>query len=152
MTDVRPAPSESPAAVTRSAVRADPAQQAFWILRSAFTIAPILFGADKFFHLMVNWDTYLSPTFANLSPFSVHHSMDVVGVVEIIAGLVVATAPRLGAPVVSLWLLGIIVNLLAFPGFYDIALRDFGLFLATLALWRLAAVYDTRPLPWRAKV
>jgi hypothetical protein len=126
----------------------DPAYQAFLILRSAFTIAPILFGADKFFGLLVNWDRYLAPTLANLSPFSVHQTMYVVGAIEIVAGLVVAVAPRLGAPIVSLWLLGIIVNLLLVPGFYDIALRDFGLLLAAVSLWRLATVYDARSLSW----
>jgi hypothetical protein len=125
---------------------ADPAYQAFLILRSAFTIAPILFGADKFFHVLVNWDRYLAPTFAQLSPFSVHQTMYVVGVIEIVAGVVVAVAPRIGAPIVSLWLLGIIVNLLLIPGYYDVALRDFGLFLAAVALWRLSIRYSARTL------
>ena len=125
---------------------ADPAYQAFLILRGAFTIAPILFGADKFFHLLVNWDRYLAPTIAQLSPFTVHQTMYVVGVVEIVAGVVVAVAPRIGAPIVSLWLLGIIVNLLLIPGYYDVALRDFGLFLAAVALWRLSLAYGTRTL------
>ncbi len=74
-----------------------PAYQAYLILRGAFTVAPILFGADKFFHLLVNWDRYLAPQIANLSPFGVHQTMYVVGVIEIVAGIVVATAPRLGA-------------------------------------------------------
>ncbi len=124
----------------------DPAYQAFLILRSAFTIAPIVFGADKFFGLLVNWDRYLAPSIARLSPFDVHQTMYVVGVIEIVAGLLVAVAPRLGAPVVGLWLLGIIGNLLLIPGYYDIALRDFGLLLATLALWRLSNVYGGRGL------
>lgn len=121
----------------------DPAYQAFVILRSAFTVAPILFGADKFFHVMVNWDRYLSPAIAGLSPFSVHRTMFVVGVVEIVAGIVVAVIPRVGAPIVSLWLLGIIVNLLLIPGYFDVALRDFGLLLASVALWRLATAYSS---------
>src|SRR5690348_14629790 len=125
---------------------ADPAYQAFLILRCAFTIAPILFGADKFFHLLVNWDQYLAPAIAQLSPFGVHQTMDVVGVIEIVAGVVVAVAPRLGAPIVSLWLLGIIVNLLLIPGYFDVALRDFGLFLAAVALWRLSTAYSARTL------
>jgi hypothetical protein len=125
---------------------ADPAHQAFLILRTAFTIAPILFGADKFFHLLVNWDRYLAPAIAQLSPFSVHQTMYVVGVIEIVAGVVVAVAPRIGAPIVSLWLLGIIVNLLLIPGYYDVALRDFGLFLAAVALWRLSIPYSARTL------
>ncbi len=147
-TQHRPASTISAATSAARSRVADPAYQAFLILRTAFTIAPIVFGADKFFGLLVSWDRYLAPSIANLSPLSVHDTMYVVGVVEIVAGLLVAVAPRLGAPVVSLWLLGIIVNLLLVPGYYDIALRDFGLFLAAVSLWRLAVVYDARSL-WR---
>ena len=125
---------------------ADPAEQAFMILRAAFTVAPILFGADKFFHLMVNWDRYLAPALSGPLPFTPHQLMYAVGVIEIVAGIVVAVHPRLGAPVVAAWLAGIIVNLLLIPGFYDVALRDFGLFLAAIALARLATRYDPRPL------
>jgi len=125
---------------------ADPAEQAFMILRAAFTVAPILFGADKFFHLMVNWDRYLAPMLSDPLPFTPHQLMYAVGVIEIVAGIVVAIHPRLGAPVVAAWLAGIIVNLLLIPGFYDVALRDFGLFLAAIALARLATRYDQRPL------
>ena len=130
-----------PTGAARSRVK-DPAFQAFLVLRSAFTLAPILFGADKFMHLLVNWDRYLAPVIATMSPVSVHVTMDVVGAVEIVAGVVVALAPRFGAPLVSLWLLGIVVNLLLVPGYYDIALRDFGLMLGALTLGRLASVYD----------
>ena len=94
----------------------------------------------------MNWDRYLAPTIAQLSPFSVHQTMYVVGVIEIVAGVVVAVAPRIGAPIVSLWLLGIILNLLLIPGYYDVALRDFGLFLAAVALWRLSVAYSARTL------
>ncbi|HEX6517003.1 MAG TPA: hypothetical protein VF049_15665 [Nocardioidaceae bacterium] len=132
----------------RPTLAADPARQAFLVLRAAFTVAPILFGADKFADLMVNWDRYLAPWIAGISPLGVHQTMYVVGGVEILAGIIVALAPRLGAPVVALWLAGIVVNLLTIPGYYDIALRDFGLFLAAIALWRLAVVYDRRALPW----
>jgi hypothetical protein len=131
--------------------KADPAEQAFMILRAAFTVAPILFGLDKFFHLMVNWDQYLAPALSNHLPLTPHELMYGVGVVEIIAGLVVAIHPRLGAPVVAAWLVGIIVNLLLIPGFYDVALRDFGLFLAAIALARLATKYDPRPLLWATR-
>src|SRR4029078_5277712 len=128
----------------------EPDEQAFMILRAAFTVAPILFGADKFFHLMVNWDRYLAPMLSDPLPSTPHQLMHAVGVIEIIAGIVVAIHPRLGAPVVAAWLAGIIVNLLLIPGFYDVALRDFGLFLAAVALSRLATKYDPRPLLWVA--
>ncbi|MGV0795107.1 hypothetical protein [Mycolicibacterium sp. XJ1819] len=116
----------------------DPVYQAFLLLRVAFTAAPILFGLDKFTNLMVDWPTYLAPWIDGLSPFGASTTMQIVGVIEILAGILVAVAPRIGAYVVALWLAGIIVNLLTFPGFYDVALRDFGLLVGALALGRLA--------------
>lgn len=113
-------------------------RQAYVILRSAFTVAPILFGLDKFFDVMTHWAQYLAPPFADLSPFSSATTMHLVGVVEVLAGVLVAVRPRLGAPVVAAWLAGIIVNLLVLGGHLDIALRDFGLLLGALALFTLA--------------
>lgn len=126
-------------------VRQDPAYQAFWLLRIGFTVAPIVFGLDKFFHLLVDWDIYLAPRLSDLIPGTTHQAMYLGGVVEIIAGVAVAFVPRFGAYLVALWLLGIIVNLLLIPDFYDIALRDFGLLLAALTLARLASVYAPVP-------
>ena len=150
MTSTRSSSSASTSEVGSAArvLAADPAEQAFMILRAAFTVAPILFGLDKFFHLMVNWDRYLAPALSNPLPFTPHQLMYAVGAIEIVAGIVVAIHPRLGGPVVAAWLVGIIVNLLLIPGFYDVALRDFGLFLAAIALSRLATKYDPRPLLW----
>ena len=124
--------------------RTDPAYQAFWLLRTGFTVAPILFGVDKFAHVLVNWDRYLAPRISDHLPGSPHQAMYVVGIIEIVAGLVVAVRPRFGGYLVAAWLVGIIVNLLLIPGFYDIALRDFGLFIAALALARLAAAFTAR--------
>lgn len=128
-------------------LRNDPARQAFWLLRVGFTVAPIAFGLDKFFGVLVDWDIYLSGQFADILPGSVHQSMYAVGVIEIIAGLLVAVRPRIGAYVVAAWLAGIIVNLLLLQDFYDVALRDFGLLLAALTLGRLASVFDRAPAP-----
>jgi hypothetical protein len=119
----------------------DPAYQAYVLLRTAFTVAPIVFGVDKFFNLLTDWSRYLSPAVNDLVPGSAHQLMLVVGVVEVVAGLLVAVRPQLGAYLVVGWLAGIIVNLLLVPGFYDIALRDFGLLLAALALARLAPAF-----------
>ncbi|GAA5164165.1 hypothetical protein [Ornithinimicrobium tianjinense] len=124
------------------------AHQAFLVLRTAFTVAPIVFGLDKFTNLLVDWTTYLAPPIAGLSPFSPQGTMYVVGVIEIVAGVLVALHPRLGGAVVALWLAGIILNLLLIPGFYDVALRDVGLLLAAVALQRLSTAYDRRPLSW----
>lgn len=137
-------------AASRSAVieriKADPTYQAFWMLRIAFTVAPIVFGLDKFFHILVDWDIYMAPRLSNIIPGTTHQAMYAVGVIEIIAGLAVALRPRYGAYIVAAWLAGIIINVLLIPDFYDIALRDFGLFLAALTLARLASVFDRGPL------
>jgi hypothetical protein len=124
----------------------DPVFQAFTLLRIAFTVAPILFGLDKFAEVLVDWDIYLAPRLDDLVPGTTHDAMLAVGVIEVVAGLVVAVRPRYGSLLVAGWLAGIIVNLLLIPGFYDIALRDFGLLLAALTLFRLASAFDRRPL------
>jgi uncharacterized membrane protein YphA (DoxX/SURF4 family) len=116
------------------------AYQAFWLLRIGFTLAPILFGIDKFFNWTVYWPQYLAPWINHIVPGSGQDFMYVVGGVEIFAGLLVAFAPRIGAFVVAGWLAGIVVDLLTnnAPQYYDIALRDFGLLLGALTLGRLA--------------
>jgi uncharacterized membrane protein YphA (DoxX/SURF4 family) len=116
--------------------------QAYQILRFGFTVAPILAGTDKFLHLLVNWDQYLPPIMNNLVRGHGHQLMLVVGVIEIVAGLGVAFKPRIFAYVVAAWLLLIICNLLAIPGYFDVALRDLGLFLGALALGRLSHGFD----------
>ncbi len=116
----------------------DPSHQAFLLLRTVFAVAPILFGLDKFTNVMTDWTIYLAPWIDGIVPGDAAMAMRIVGVVEIAAGLLVAIAPRVGAYVVAVWLAGIIVNLLTLPGFYDIALRDFGLLVGALALARLA--------------
>ena len=126
---------------TVSRLKQEPAYQAFWLLRIGFTVAPIVFGLDKFFGLLVDWDIYLAGQFADILPGTVHQSMYAVGVVEVVAGIVVALKPRYGAYLVAAWLLGIITNLLLLQDFYDIALRDFGLLLAALTLARLASAF-----------
>jgi hypothetical protein len=119
---------------------ADPAVQAFWVLRAAFVTAPILFGLDKFFNVMVEWPTYLAPWIDRLVPGDAQAFMYAVGVIEIAAGVLVAVRPDIGGYVVAAWLGGIVANLLSVdpPRFYDIALRDVGLGLGALALARLA--------------
>ena len=126
---------------TRERLRAEPAFQAFWLLRIGFTVAPILFGLDKFTNLLTDWPGYLAPWIDGIVPGTAQQAMYAVGVVEILAGIVVAVVPRFGGWLVAAWLAGIIVNLLTIPGFYDVALRDFGLFVAAVALARLASRY-----------
>ena len=126
----------------------DARYQAFALLRIAFTVAPIAFGLDKFFNVLVHWPNYLAPWINDIAPGTGQQFMYFVGGTEILAGLIVALKPRYGAYVVAAWLGGIIINLLTYSGFYDIALRDFGLMLGALTLGRLASVYDP-PLKFR---
>jgi uncharacterized membrane protein YphA (DoxX/SURF4 family) len=135
-------PSSNGAAVAGRADWRDPRYQAFALLRLAFTVAPIAFGLDKFFNVMVDWPIYLAPWIDDIAPGSAQDFMYFVGVTEIVAGVLVALKPRYGAYVVAGWLGGIVINLLTHSGFYDIALRDFGLMLGALTLGRLASVYD----------
>ena len=120
----------------------NPAYQAFWLLRIGFTLAPILFGLDKFAHVLVDWDKYLAPEFTDLFNAQAHTLMYLVGAIEIVAGLVVLARPRYGGYLVAAWLTGIIVNLGLMADFYDVALRDFGLLLAALTLARLATAFE----------
>jgi hypothetical protein len=131
-TSVRP---RSPAAID------NPAYQAFLTLRVGFVVAPILFGLDKFTNLLTDWTAYLAPGVDRLVPGSASSAMLAVGVVEIVAGLVVAVRPRVGGYLVAAWLAGIITNLLLLGDHYDVALRDLGLLLAALALARLATAF-----------
>lgn len=119
----------------------DPAYQAFVLLRTGFTLAPIVFGLDKFFGILTDWERYLAPAINDLVPGSAHQAMLLVGVVEVAAGALVALRPHIGGYVVAAWLAGIILNLLLIPDFYDVALRDVGLFVAALALARLAGTF-----------
>jgi uncharacterized membrane protein YphA (DoxX/SURF4 family) len=132
----------SPLQCALDRLRGDPAYQSFTLLRIGFTVLPIVFGADKFANVLVNWERYLAPWMAHLSPLSKLHTMHIVGVIEIVAGIAVAIKPRYGAYLVAAWLAGIVVNLLSYSGYYDIALRDFGLMLGALSLARLASKFD----------
>jgi len=121
---------------------ANPAYQGYLLLRIGFVVAPLLFGLDKFFNILVDWDKYLAPILNDIVPGNAHQAMFAVGVIEIVAALVVALRPRLGGYLVAAWLAGIILNLLLIPGHYDIALRDFGLLLGALTLARLATAFE----------
>ena len=124
-------------------------EQAFRILRFGFTVTPIITGLDKFLHLLTNWDKYLAPVVSNTLGIQPHTFMMIVGVIEIVAGIVVAVNPRFGGYLVAVWLLGIIVNLLLVGGYLDVALRDLGLLLGALALARLASVEAAISAPAR---
>ena len=124
-----------------TAEKSSPSYQAFQLLHLGFTAAPVLAGVDKFFHLLCNWDQYLAPWVARVSPVSGHSLMLAAGVIEVAAGVLVAVKPRWGAPIVGLWLCLIIVNLLTMGSYFDVALRDLGLALGAFALWRLSSQF-----------
>jgi len=119
------------------------AEGAYRLLRTVFAVAPILFGLDKFTNWLTDWENYLAPWVNDIVPGSAHDAMLAVGVIEIAAGVLVALWPTYGAPIVAVWLAGIILNLLTIPDYYDIALRDFGLLVAAVALSLLA--WERRP-------
>jgi hypothetical protein len=126
-----------------TAVRiSSPSYQAFQVLHVAFVVAPALAGLDKFFHVLTDWDMYLAPVVPRLLGMTAHSFMLAVGVVEIVAGLIVAFAPRIGSWIVAIWLCGIIVNLLMLGMYFDIALRDLGLLLGAVALARLSVDFS----------
>ncbi|MEA2365337.1 MAG: hypothetical protein QOI32_849 [Thermoleophilaceae bacterium] len=136
-TALRPVPIPRP-----DALRRDPSVQAFTLLRVAFTVAPILFGLDKFAGVLTDdWTRYLAPEFNSLLPGNASDAMHIVGIVEIAAGVIVAVVPRFGGVLVAGWLAGIILSLLLVGGYGDIALRDFGLLLGALTLARLASAH-----------
>jgi hypothetical protein len=145
-TPVSTATGARPRVASRSAARTDPVFQAYFLLWIGFVAAPILFGLDKFVHVLVDWDVYLAPEFSDLLGADAHTLMYIVGAVEIVAGLTVALRPQVGGYLVAAWLAGIIFNLLLMGEYYDIALRDFGLLLGALALARLAAAFGSRPV------
>ncbi len=132
------------ATMARSLPRTDPARQAYRVLQIAFTIVPIVAGIDQFLNKLADWSMYLAPVATRIVPLSAANIMRISGVLEIVAGLLVAFKPRIGAWVVAAWLWAIMINLLAAAAFYDNVLRDFGLSMGAVALARLAVVYDRR--------
>ncbi len=140
------ATSTAPTGVPAGAPSQVGADRAFQLLRTVFTVAPILFGLDKFFGILTDWEQYLAPWINDIVPGTAHQAMLAVGVVEIVAGLVVAFMPRYGGLLVAAWLAGIILNLVTMGEYLDVALRDFGLLVAALALSFLAV---GRSRSWR---
>ncbi|HZQ88511.1 MAG TPA: hypothetical protein VFA42_00735 [Gaiellaceae bacterium] len=130
--------------VQPAAVRGDPRYQAFMLLRVGYTVLPLVMGIDKFFNALTNWPQYLADWIDNIVPGTAQQFMYVVGGVEILAAMIVAVRPRYGGYVVAAWLAGIVINLVSYGGWYDVAVRDVGLMLGALTLGRLASVYDRR--------
>lgn len=136
------APIRHPDSLVEEADTRHHVKQAYELLHWGFVVAPAIAGADKFFHLLTNWDKYLAAPIENVLPISTRSFMGIVGIVELSAALLVLLKPKIGAYVVAAWLAGIIVNLVLVGGYLDVALRDFGLFLGALALGRLSHELD----------
>lgn len=132
-----PVPTSAPLSTLERA-RQDPVFAAFWVLRLGFIALPLLMGLDKFTNLLTDWPGYLAPWVVAALPISAQAAMYVIGAVEI----GIALRPRLAAWVVAAWLAGIILNLLTYTGFFDVALRDVGLLVAAVSLGLLASRYD----------
>jgi uncharacterized membrane protein YphA (DoxX/SURF4 family) len=130
--------------VETAGIRSDPRYQAFMLLRAGFTVLPLVMGIDKFFNALTSWPQYLADWIDTIVPGTAQQLMYVVGGIEIVAAIVVAIRPRYGAYIVAAWLAGIVVNLVSYGEWYDIAVRDVGLMLGALTLGRLASVYDRR--------
>jgi hypothetical protein len=128
------------------AVPRSPLYQAYQILHFGFCALPVVAGLDKFANLLTRWSDYLAPQVATFvqtnTPFTPEQLMMAIGVVEIIAGLVVAIRPRVGGIIVGLWLGAVIANLILGMHYFDVALRDFGLMLGAFSLARLASHFQ----------
>jgi uncharacterized membrane protein YphA (DoxX/SURF4 family) len=107
-------------------------------LRWTYGLVPIVAGADKFMHILTDWDKYLAPAVANLLPMQPHTFMSIVGIIEIIAGVLVLIKPRIGSLIVTLWLLGIAINLLLSGQYYDVAVRDTVMAIGAFSLYMLS--------------
>ena len=152
MTDAHSNPSPQGSSGVRDRTRTDPAFAAFVLLNIGYVVLPLWMGIDKFTKILTaDWPGYLAPWIVNRIPFSAQNAMYIVGVVEIVDAILVAIKPRYAAWIVTAWLAGIIINLLTYSGFYDIALRDFGLLIGAIALALLARTYDHRWAKARTK-
>ena len=126
-----------PAQTQSSTVAKSAANKVITILKLTYGLVPIVAGADKFTHILVDWDKYLAPVVANMLPFSTHTFMLIVGVIEMIAGVLVLIKPKVGSIIVSLWLLGIAINMLFTGQYYDIAVRDVVMAIGAFSLFTL---------------
>jgi uncharacterized membrane protein YphA (DoxX/SURF4 family) len=138
-----------PTAADRHGLR-DPRYQAFWLLRIGYTAIPLTMGIDKFFNGLVYWPKYLADWINNILPGTAQQMMYAVGVVEIVAGILVALKPRYAAYVVAAWLAGIMIDIFSYGKWLDVGVRDLGLLGGALVLGRLASVYDP-PLRFRRR-
>jgi hypothetical protein len=110
----------------------------YTLLKFTYGLVPIVAGLDKFTNLLTDWDKYLNPTLAQMLPFSPHTFMLIVGVIEIIAGLIVLARPAIGAYIVMAWLALIALTLLASKGYLDVAVRDLVMAIGAYSLAQLA--------------
>ena len=112
----------------------------FNILRATYGIIPIVAGLDKFTNLLTQWDKYLHPGLAAMLPFAPHIFMMIIGVIEIIAGIIVFAKPAVGGYIVMAWLTLIAITLLASGNYLDVAVRDLAMAIGAFSLARISKV------------
>jgi uncharacterized membrane protein YphA (DoxX/SURF4 family) len=112
----------------------------FTLLKLTFGIVPIVAGLDKFTDLLTRWEIYIHPSIEGILPFAPHTFMMVVGVIEIIAGIIVLAKPAIGGYVVSAWLTLIALTLLASGHYLDVAVRDLVMAVGAFSLARIAKI------------
>ena len=120
-------------------------EKAISILKWTYGLVPIVAGADKFLHLLTDWNQYLAPQIADILPMSVNSFMSIVGIIEIVAGLLVMFRPKIGSLVVALWLIGIAFNLLLTGQYFDIAVRDMVMAIGAFCLYLLLEKNSINP-------
>ena len=109
------------------------------LLTWTYGLVPIVAGADKFLHLLTDWDKYLAPQIAGMLPLSPHSFMNIAGIIEIIAGVLVLVKPKIGSLIVALWLIGIVINLLLTGQYFDVAVRDTVMAIGAFSLFMLSS-------------
>lgn len=109
------------------------------LLRYTYGLVPIVAGIDKFTNLLTDWKNYIAPSIGNMLPFSASTFMSIVGVIEIIAGVIVLIRPRVGGFIVMAWLIAIALNLVIGGNYYDVAVRDLVMAIGAFSLARLSA-------------
>lgn len=124
-------------ASTAHTTRTERVEQVETILKWTYGLVPIAAGADKFTHILTDWDKYLAPIVTDILPLSAGNFMAIVGIVEIVAGILVLVRPKIGSLVVGFWLIGIALNLLLSGQYFDVAVRDVVMAIGAFSLFLL---------------
>jgi hypothetical protein len=125
-----------------STIKSQSLAQTFNLLKYTFVIVPIVAGADKFTNLLTDWEQYLNPSIAGVLPVSASVFMMIVGVIEIIAGIIVLKKAEIGGYIVAAWLTAIALTLLIGFNFVDVAVRDLVMAIAAFSMARISKIVE----------